>query len=165
MKNQDRILFVLDGYDEVTNSLCEPTLTTLFSVLFRQTDFKPYIVMTSRPMPVIKISRGIIIDFNHHLRCIGFTDENIPKFVEKYFIQAKDEQTQKFVTLLKSNRNIWAISHVPVSLELLCYSWLKKKVQGQSTTLSSLYTDVVQKIYSTEFEKNKATKLALKIYK
>ncbi|KAL0480605.1 hypothetical protein AKO1_006786, partial [Acrasis kona] len=113
--------------------------------------------MTSRPMPVIKSSENNVIDFNHHLRCIGFIDDNIPKFVEKYFTQAKRGQSEtEFVTLLQSNRNIWAISHVPVSLELLCYSWLKKKVQGQST-ISSLYTDVVKNIFSTVFDKKKGT--------
>ncbi|KAL0489532.1 hypothetical protein AKO1_010447 [Acrasis kona] len=173
LDNKDRILFVLDGYDEVAISLDNPALKSFFSVLFCDANFQPYIIMTSRPMPTIKISGDNTIKFDNHLRCVGFIDKDIPEFVEKYFKQAKRDsaielvkrETAEFVTFLRRNRNVWAISHVPVSLELLCYYWSKKKVMRQVTTLSSLYTDVVKKIFSTELEKNKIARTTLEIYK
>ncbi len=59
----------------------------------------------------------------------GFTDENIPNYVERFFDQMKDKsddapmKSKTLLNFLKSNSRTKGLAHIPINLELICSLW------------------------------------------
>ena len=112
-----KVLWLLDGYDEIVQNV-PPHLECLFQQMFKT----PHHIVTSRPYSNTLSSRV-------QMEITGFTDENIPKYVTKFFNQIQEElddassQAQKCLEFLKVNSRVWGVAHIPVNLELICSIW------------------------------------------
>jgi len=98
-QSSTKILFILDGYDEVASELNGqyPHLKPLLEAIFQYDN----VLLSSRPLPDMKYdSQGQSsleigeehVTFQRTVECMGFTDDNIQAFVERYFSEQKKPQ-------------------------------------------------------------------------
>lgn len=106
-----KVLIILDGYDEVPDRhRCQEALESLKRGAYAQL---PKII-TSRPYGVSDLPQN-----RRNLEIMGFTNENIEKYVKTYF--AEDAGIAKKLTeTLKTSPSLWGTSHIPVNLSLIC---------------------------------------------
>ena len=127
LKDNERTLFILDGYDEIESSLQENSdLKNIIAEFMQQ----PYWIITSRP----HAAHGLQVD--RKLENVGFSQSQ----VEEYITKALPEDSAKAL-LLEIYTTPWlaAIAHVPLNLELTCSCW---KINPKTfTTMTDLYND------------------------
>ena len=104
-KNQNRILFILDGLDEVTlteNSLQKKIVDELLEY--------PYWIITSRPHAAQSVKADCTIEN------VGFASKTIDLYIKKTF--PKNPQTM--IRKIRQNPIIFGLCHIPINLELIC---------------------------------------------
>ncbi|MFA6037475.1 MAG: NACHT domain-containing protein [Legionellales bacterium] len=103
---QGKVLFLLDGYDEMPrHHPCEKALHGLLSSKIPK-------ILTSRPYGLTHLPPA------RQLEVMGFTNENIEKYVGQYF--SGSQQAPKIISTLKANPYLWGNAHIPVTLNVLC---------------------------------------------
>jgi HEAT repeat protein/ankyrin repeat protein/predicted acylesterase/phospholipase RssA len=140
-----KILFILDGYDEITDLIGQAQYAHLTDFL-NDIVHHQYILVTSRPLAIESLGQSRI-KFDRRLENIGFTNENIEAYVH-YFMgdTEKPDQAKPMLRFLKTHPSVWGIAHIPINLELLSWLWLQGGLvlkQGQIMTLSKLYQTIV----------------------
>ena len=139
-----KILWVLDGYDEIIENI-PSHLKYLFEQLLRT----PHHILVSRPYMNT-------LSYSVQMEIIGFTDDNILKYVEQFFDQMKNEiddalsASEILIEYLNSKASVWGIAHVPVNLELICSVWSnedREQLQVKELTVTSLYTTMVEWLF------------------
>ena len=112
-----KVLWLLDGYDEIVQNV-PPHLEYLFQQMLKTSHH----IVTSRPY-------SNTLPYKVQMEITGFTDENIPKYITKFFDQIQTEpndasnQGRKCLEFLKVKPGIWGLAHIPMSLELICSIW------------------------------------------
>jgi hypothetical protein len=141
--NKDKILFILDGYDEVVHSMT-PQTTRMLHYLLNKSNF--HVIFTSRPIAINLDSKPIL--FDRSVENIGFTKEDIRNYIQKFYkgTQSTPEELIKFV---ESNRHIQNIARIPLNLELICGVWDSIVLKdcnsvGQNYTITQLYTEIIE---------------------
>ncbi|CAF1127785.1 unnamed protein product [Adineta steineri] len=130
-----KTLWILDGYDEIVQNV-----PSHLECLFEQLLKTPHHILTSRPYQNI-------LAYHVQMEITGFTDENIERYVQKFFDQMKDEldnslnKGQNLFGFLQTNRSIWGVAHIPVNLELICSIWSNEDfIKTNELTITSLYS-------------------------
>ncbi|CAF2924459.1 unnamed protein product, partial [Rotaria sp. Silwood2] len=137
--NKGKVLWILDGYDEFVQNIPEQLKDAFDYILETQ-----HHILTSRP-------HAMAVPYDVKMEIIGFTNDNIAKYVDQFFDQFKDgipnalAQGQKLLNFFESNPRIWGIAHIPVHLELICsiwanMDWLRKK----TFTMAALYDSITE---------------------
>ncbi|MCH9739605.1 MAG: NACHT domain-containing protein, partial [Epsilonproteobacteria bacterium] len=140
-----KTLFLFDGYDELSE-------TSLLHDAIKKYNLQNYII-TSRPYGYRKSD----FDVNEVFETIGFTDENVTAYIDKFF----EEQSHKtnLQNFLKQNINIKHIAYIPLMLEMICSLWREKAKTNQSflspMTMTELYSEVIEYIFFEYSETNK----------
>jgi HEAT repeat protein/V8-like Glu-specific endopeptidase len=119
--NQERILFVLDGLDEVSmeaNSLQKGIIDELLKF--------PNWITTSRPHAARSIQADSTIEN------VGFASKTIDLYVKKSF----QENGQAILQKIRQNPIIFGLCHIPINLELVCS--ILKKSQGDIASIISM---------------------------
>lgn len=133
----DKVLLLLDGYDEltpqqlgITTSLEQaPIVQGLVNALFHK-------IITSRPYGVENLRPQA------RLEIIGFTDDNIKTYIDHYFDNSAT--AKEAYDFMYANPSIWGVTHIPVTLELLCGTWQENKAQlNDDFTLTRLYHSIL----------------------
>ena len=147
---KSRILWLLDGYDEIVLPAPE-YLKHLLEQLLRA----PHHIVTSRPY-LNTLSYGV------RMEIIGFTDENIPKYIKQFFEQVECESDrssadeQRLSNFLALNCSIWGIAHIPINLELICSVWSNTDwSETEAMTITMLYEKLSEWICRRYLEKQK----------
>lgn len=138
-----RILWVLDGYDEIAKSLRSqaPILS-----LFKEWLKARHIIITSRPYYFSELENNYSFKEPRKLQITGFTDENIEQYVFNFFKRLetpKEEQARKIYRFLRASPNIWGVCHTPITLELVCSAWERQPIIQNSITMSELYDKII----------------------
>jgi uncharacterized tellurite resistance protein B-like protein len=157
--NAESTLFILDGYDEIAETAAtECELSDCLDAVLRQEQYQPYVMLTSRPI-VIDSRYG---SFDRRLECMGFIDENIPVFVQRYITDL--QQSSNCLTFLKTHPNIWGTAHIPLNLELICWLWSKGElsVDNSCYTMTALYSQITTKMKELNVEERKHPSLSAK---
>jgi adenylate kinase family enzyme len=156
--NKNKILFILDGYDEITG---EVTQSRYLNDFLDRIKNQTYALMTSRPLAIDALE----MTFDRKLENIGFTNENIGAYVRHFMRDAeKPTQIEPMLKFLTSHPSVWGIAHIPINLNLLSWLWSEGKLtfkQGQTMTLSKLYDTIVRRIRSAFFKKLKQPKILM----
>ncbi|CAF1216770.1 unnamed protein product, partial [Didymodactylos carnosus] len=133
------VLWLLDGYDEIGQNL-PAHLKGLIEHLHKNTHH----ILTSRPY-------FYTLSYSVQLEITGFTDDNIAKYVTRFFDQIEDQlqdassEDQKLLTFLKLNRSIWGVAHIPINLELICSVWSNADWSETKTlTMTGLYDNITE---------------------
>ena len=136
-----KILFLLDGYDEVTSDPKYNFIAKKFldSVLRNR---KFYIIMTSRPNAVESTLQS---RFDRQLENIGLDPNDVQVYIDKYF--DKSELLDCKVSILqfiKEKKVIQGLVRIPINLFLLCYNWnILRNTIDNTCLLSDLYEQTV----------------------
>ncbi len=142
--DQSKTLFFFDGYDELSD-------TSLLHGAIKKYNLQNYII-TSRPYSYRKSD----FDVNEFFETIGFTDENVTAYIDKFF----EEQSHKtnLQNFLKQNVNIKHIAYIPLMLEMICSLWREKAKSNQSflspMTMTELYSEIIEYIFFEYSETN-----------
>ncbi len=142
--NQSKTLFLFDGYDELVD-------TSILHNAIKTYNLQNYII-TSRPYGYRKSD----FDVNEVFEIIGFTDENVTAYIDKFF----EEQSHKtnLQNFLQQNINIEHIAYMPLMLEMICSLWREKAKSNQSflspMTMTELYGEVIEYIFFEYSETN-----------
>ena len=138
--NQERILIILDGLDE----LPEKSRPCVYKLLNRRILPFCYVLATSRQETGIEVRKNC--EFDLLLEIKGFTDEDAFQYIRKHFQNIGPEHTSKGESLIveiKENDLLNALRNNPLNLILLCvvYEDYKGKLPSART---ELYQVVVQ---------------------
>jgi HEAT repeat protein/V8-like Glu-specific endopeptidase len=120
-QHQERILFVLDGLDEVSmeeNSLQKGIVDELLKF--------PHWIITSRPHATGSIQADSTIEN------VGFASKTIDLYIQKSF----PINTQAVIQKIRQNSLIFGLCHIPINLELVCS--ILKKSKGNISSISSM---------------------------
>ena len=137
--NEKKILWILDGYDEIVQNIP----SHLKHVLKKLLD-TPHHIVTSRPYLNT-------LPYKVQLEITGFTDENITQYIFQFFQQLSNElddpseKAESLVEFLKLNSSAFGVAHIPVNLELICSIWSDKdSFFTENLTISTLYTKMTE---------------------
>ena len=138
--NQERILLILDGLDE----LPEKSRPCVQKFLNRRILPFCYVLVTSRQETGIEVRKNC--EFDLLLEIKGFTDEDAFQYIRKHFQNIGPEHTSKGESLIveiRENDLLNALRNNPLNLILLCvvYEDYKGKLP---TARTELYQVVVQ---------------------
>ena len=131
------ILYVLDGYDEVSYIVNDKTkrrsaLAVLLRQVFHNRDIR--VMLTSRPIQILEIV-DVTVKFDRSLENIGFSDYAISDYISQYVLDS-----DALLSFLQSRKDVWGIAHIPLQLDLLCQLWQEDRQQVRKvTTISELY--------------------------
>ncbi|CAF0987406.1 unnamed protein product [Adineta steineri] len=138
--HSSRILWLLDGYDEIVQNVPAHLRSLLNDQLLKT----PHHIITSRPY-MNTLSHPV------QLEITGFTDDNIFKYVEQFFEEIANEaqnssaEGEKILSFLKRNPRIWGIAHIPINLELICSVWSNTHWSETKTlTMTGLYDEITE---------------------
>jgi hypothetical protein len=131
--NPDEVLWLLDGFDELSKSI-PAQLQVACNALFSAKN----LIITTRPYQ--------LPDFNIdvYLELAGFTDENIHDYIHYYFSNTINLQFQKassLLTHLKTNPASWALARSPLMLSFTC--WLYSSRENKFETATELYQQII----------------------
>ncbi|CAF4932573.1 unnamed protein product, partial [Rotaria socialis] len=150
--DEGKVLWLLDGYDELSLNISHQ-LKSVFDTIYQT----QHHILTTRPY-------DISLSYKTQVEIIGFTDANITMYVNQFFEQLdeNESESQHLLTYLKSNTKIWGIAHIPVHLELICCIWSDRKISmtkeaSAKTTLevTMLYDEMVQWLCRQYLKKQK----------
>ncbi len=135
--HKDKVLFILDGLDEVVGELNEGgPLNDFLQMLLNQT----HVVITSRPAGV---DTKLLGQLDLELETVGFSPDNVQAYIEKYVPASNQAEIQQFI---HSTPLIQGLVNIPIQLDALCYSW-DKLPQNKAVTMAMLYEAMVDKLW------------------
>ena len=131
LQNQEKVLLVLDGFDEYSAEKSSPIHHIWRGSLLRDC----MTIVTTRPSKEDELRKPSHVQFE----ISGFTNKQIKQFAEKFFSHRKDiaEEFIKFLT----ERKLWGMAKIPLLLLMLCLTWKKRdhSCQEQSQSRADLY--------------------------
>ncbi|XP_078603717.1 uncharacterized protein LOC144877606 [Branchiostoma floridae x Branchiostoma japonicum] len=144
-ENQDDVLFILDGLDELSQTARE--VTDVVDLIQGKILRNCHVLVTSRPYHCVED-----VDKCHQFyRIVGYTKENSEEFIRKYFCNSP-ESASKLVELIHSNRNLSELVVNPLNNVLICEVWEENnsKLPSSKAELYELIVLSVAKRFCTK---------------
>ena len=141
----DKVLFIFDGFDELSDIQRERTSVFMRLLQGRKLN-KASIFVTSRPSAIGLLPERFNDNLHQHIDVIGFKEEEIRKYVECKFQKSKDSISilKDFKAYISSHHFIFTLMYVPLHCALITdlyeQYWRKGKKQFAPKTLTQLYT-------------------------
>ena len=131
LQNQEKVLLVLDGFDEYSAEKSSPVHHIWRGSLLRDC----MTIVTTRPSKQDELRKPSHVQFE----ISGFTNDQIKQFAEKFFSHRKDI-TDEFIKFL-TERKLWGMAKIPLLLLMLCLTWNERgpSHQEQSQSRADLY--------------------------
>ena len=126
LHNQQKVLLILDGYDEYSAEKSSPFHQIWKGSLLRGCT----LLVTTRPRKKDELRPGGHAQFE----ICGFDDWQVEKFAFKFL---RDETKVNNFKEFLCKRDLWGLAEIPLLLLMLVLSW--KKYQGPLTSRSDLY--------------------------
>ncbi|KAI8596323.1 armadillo-type protein, partial [Dissophora ornata] len=146
----DRVLFILDGLDEiVTDTECDGgfALRSFLRTLLRQ----QHVVITSRPSG---LDRSLLPPIDLELETVGFSQKNVKDFLVKVL---KPEAVRTVQDFIQQTPLIQGLVNIPVQLDVICFSWDSLPMDGPTITMTGLYQLMVRKLWCKDALRLKKT--------
>ena len=125
-RNQQKVLLILDGYDEYSAEKSSPV-----HLIWKGSQLRDCtLLVTTRPLKKDELRPGSHAQFEVN----GFDERQVETFARK-FLRYQTE-VLKFADFL-DERDLWGLAEIPLLLLMLVLSW--KKYQGPLTSRSDLY--------------------------
>ncbi|XP_078598197.1 NACHT, LRR and PYD domains-containing protein 3-like [Branchiostoma floridae x Branchiostoma japonicum] len=138
-ENESRVLFLLDGYDEL-----RPEARAAGQAIPELLSGKLYpnstIVITSRPSAgVQQYTRP-----DCHVHIMGFSKEHVEKYMQQYFtVFKKQELSKNLVVHVKDNELLNTLIQTPIFLMLVCLMWEEDQEMVSTGTMTGLYDNLL----------------------
>ena len=137
LQNQEKVLLVLDGFDEYSAEKSSPIHHIWRGSLLRDC----MTIVTTRLSKVYELRKPSHVQFE----ISGFTNDQIKQFAAKFFSHKKDI-TYEFTKFL-TERQLWGMAKIPLLLLMLCLTW---KNRGQShQEKSQSRADLYERFFQT----------------
>ena len=135
--NQEKVLLVLDGFDEYSAEKSSPIHHIWRGSLLRDC----MTIVTTRPSKEEELRKPSHVQFE----ISGFTDDQIKQFAAKFFSHRKDitDEFTKFLT----ERQLWDMAKIPLLLLMLCLTWKKRGQSHQEKSQSR--ADLYERFFQT----------------
>ncbi|XP_078598240.1 uncharacterized protein LOC144874200 [Branchiostoma floridae x Branchiostoma japonicum] len=138
-KNESRVLFLLDGYDEL-----QPEARAAGQAIPKLLSGKLYpnstIVITSRPSAGVQQHTPP----DCHVHIIGFSEEQVEKYMQQYFsVVGKQELTKALSEHVEDNELLNSLIYAPMFLMLVCVLWEEDPEMVSTGTMTGLYDNLL----------------------
>ncbi|KAI8601384.1 hypothetical protein EDD21DRAFT_353715 [Dissophora ornata] len=136
---EGRVLFILDGLDEiVTDTECDEgiALRSFLTTLLTQ----QHVVITSRPSG---LDRSLLPSIDLELETVGFSQQNVNEFLAKVL---KPEEVRTVQDFIQQTPLIQGLLNIPVLLDVICFSWDSLPRDDPTITMTGLYQLMVRKL-------------------
>ncbi|KAF9164130.1 hypothetical protein BGX20_001075, partial [Mortierella sp. AD010] len=146
VNRKDKVLFILDGLDEIltdTQTDNGIALKEFLIHLLRQ----QHVVITSRPSGV---DVSILPKLDLELETVGFSTKNVNDYLSSVLAPDDAKAVQDFIKRVPS---IQGLVNIPVQLDVVCYSWDSLPSNDQSITMTALYQAMVRKLWCKDAER------------
>ncbi|XP_035678881.1 NACHT, LRR and PYD domains-containing protein 3-like [Branchiostoma floridae] len=137
-ENQDDVLFILDGLDELSQTAREVTdvVVLIQGKILRNC----HVLVTSRPYHCVKDLEKC----HEFYKIVGYSEDDSVQFIEKYFTETP-ESARKVVEQLKRNQNLSRLVVNPLNNVLICIVWEDNEGKLPSS-LAELYQMMVYSV-------------------
>lgn len=134
----DRILFILDGLDEVHYALdAQSDMNSVLEALLTQRN----VIITSRPHT---IRRQFAAKLDLELEAIGLLSEQVEEYLKGQQMSRNTlTHIQAFIT---RNPLVQTLVRIPIQLDAICYAWSAKPFEDGNVTMSSLYWTILGRL-------------------
>ena len=131
--NQEKVLLMLDGYDEYSAELSSPVHQIWKGSLLRDCT----LLVTTRP----RKKDGLRKESHAQFEINGFDWWQVKTFALKFL---RDQiKVDKFTAFLRK-RSLWGLAEIPLLLLMLVLSWEVSNYQGPSTSRADVYNSFCQ---------------------
>lgn len=133
ISNQEKVLFILDGYDEVNPSQLQDVEDLILGKIFRNAT----VIVTSRP------GKGSRVHWfmDSRIEITGFTNKNIHEFVLKYF-QDDVAMAESLIAQLEMHPVAENIARIPLTAMLICAMWEEMPQADLFSSMTSLFIEL-----------------------
>ncbi|CAH1259227.1 NLRP3 [Branchiostoma lanceolatum] len=138
-RNESRVLFLLDGYDEL-----RPEARAVGQAIPKLLSGKLYpnstIVITSRPSAgVQQYTRP-----DCHIHIMGFSEKHVEKYIRQYFtVVGKQELTKALAEHVQDNEILNNVIQTPIFLMFVCLLWEEDQEMVSTGTMTGLYNNLL----------------------
>ncbi|XP_078380676.1 NLR family CARD domain-containing protein 4-like [Oculina patagonica] len=133
-QNQEKVLLVLDGYDEYSAGKSSPVYQIWKGSKLRRC----CVVVTTRPVKEDELRGPSHVQFEIN----GFdSEEQVKQFASKIL---SDQKEVGQLVIYLSRHNLWSMAEIPLLLLMLCLVWKEKDRKGLPTSQADLYTKFMQ---------------------
>ncbi|KAG0019347.1 hypothetical protein BGZ80_005966, partial [Entomortierella chlamydospora] len=138
-----KVLFILDGLDEIT-AYTQPEQDIALEGLLKYLCSQNYVVVTSRPYGA---HPSIYNSLDLQLETVGFSPDNINKYIYRYIDDL--DATKAAREFVLQNPSVQDLFKIPIQLDVFCYSFdlLPVLPEEQSVTMTLLYQTMVWKLF------------------
>ena len=143
--DKHRVLVIFDGYDEYTPG----TNMYIDKTIEKRTMWSTCVMMMSRSCEKLLPIRDYM---DAEAQILGFSDENVKLYVEKYLGK---EKVRDFIAKAKK-RGITDLLNIPILLQMLCELYASKKRKLPSSR-SGIVGEIVKLCFERERKKLKRT--------
>jgi len=152
IQNKDKVLLLLDGYDEVAHLNILDEFKKLIDKILEYKN----VIMSSRPNA---ITEKVSNEFERIVENTGWDSEGIEQYVNKNFEYDKELGVQ-LKSFLNTHSQIKEICEVPINTALICLVWSDKDIRdkfqknnNEDFNISQLYQEVVIWLGKKYFQK------------
>ena len=133
LRNQQKVLFILDGYDEYTAEKSSPVHQIWKGSQLRDCT----LLLTTRPL-----KKDVLRPESHtQFESKGFDDWQVEKFAFKFLHD--QTEVEKFTYFL-SERHLWGLAEIPLLLLMLVLTWKNSVNQEPLISRADLYNNFCQ---------------------
>ena len=134
----EKVLFVFDGWDEISPSLMSNSIvSTIIQQPYKLSLHRSTILITSRPVS----SGNLLSKIDKRVEILGFTQFQVHEYIEKA-LKGNLAQFQKLVQHLEEHPVIEGYCYVPLHAAILVHIFLTMK-EALPTTLHELFCSLV----------------------
>ncbi|XP_066271882.1 uncharacterized protein [Branchiostoma lanceolatum] len=146
-ENQDDVLFILDGLDELSQTARE--VTDVVDLIQGKILRNCHVLVTSRPYHCVKDLEKC----HQFYKIIGYSKENSEEFIHRYFWMSPESASQ-LVEQLQRNNNLSEIAVNPLNNVLICVVWEdnNEELPSSKDELYEMIVHSVAKKYCTRID-------------
>ncbi|ETE58487.1 NACHT, LRR and PYD domains-containing protein 3, partial [Ophiophagus hannah] len=169
LKNEEKLLFIIDGFDELRYSFDQPEdyvcidpwkkepVRIILSSLFRKKLLpKSFLIITTRPMALEKLHQ--CLEHPRYFEILGFSTKERQEYFYKFF-ENKDQAMQAF-KFVKQNDTLFTMCAIPLVSWIICTVMKQEMERGKDfqktpytlTAIYMLYFSSLLKFHHKEFK-------------
>ncbi|XP_019643334.1 PREDICTED: NACHT, LRR and PYD domains-containing protein 12-like isoform X1 [Branchiostoma belcheri] len=138
-ENEPKLVFLLDGYDELVPGASEAK-ETIPKLLAKRLYPRSKVIVTTRPFS--GVSHNMTVDCK--VDVMGFSSYNLEKYVEIYFnTVGKPGLADSLIKALQANIVARSLIQTPMFLMLICVLWEEDPSRVFPGTMSGLYQELL----------------------
>ncbi|KAI3322925.1 ARM repeat-containing protein [Xylariaceae sp. AK1471] len=145
--NRGRILFILDGLDEVSQDL-EGDILSFLEELLNQSN----VIITCRPNAILPAQ----LDPLHlELETIGFYPDQVKAYIKNAFTDPETQEPdsrkiEEVQSFLHQHQLIQSLVRIPIQLDAFCYTWNGSRNGDVQETMTAIYKNIEHSLWKKD---------------